>query len=103
MGHERLILFDAARFGRALELDTPAKAKHKICFGSTYSGGGKVLALMTNLLDAYEKQLGEGRGSTHAIAVLYAGASFIMCLDDTFWAEVLAPYVRKGGIERARL
>jgi len=91
--------FDAALFGRML--NTPAK--HKMCFGSTYSGGGEVLALMSNLLDAYENRLGEGRGSTHAIAVLYAGTSFVMCLDDTFWTKVLVPYVRKGGAERARL
>ncbi len=93
------LAFDVKRFGHTL--NTPAK--HKMCFGSTYSGGGEVLALMSNLLDVYEKRLGEGRGSTHAIAVLYAGASFIMCLDDTFWTEVLVPYVHKGGAERARL
>jgi len=93
------LAFDAARFDRTL--NTPAK--HKMCFGSTYSGGGEVFALMSNLLDAYEKLLGEGRGSVHAIAVLYHGASFVMCLDDTFWTEVLAPYVHKGGADRARL
>lgn len=78
-----------------------APAKHKMCFGSTYSGGGVALELMTHFLDSYERR--EGPGTAHAIAVFYRETAFAMALDDGFWRDVLAPYVRKGGAERAQI
>jgi intracellular sulfur oxidation DsrE/DsrF family protein len=89
--------FDSERFDTILN----APSKHKMCFGSTYSGGGTVLDLMTHTLDAYENR--EGPRSAHVVAVLYHGTSYTMALADTFWHDVLEPYVRKGGAERARL
>ena len=91
-------VFDEARYKAILA--TPAA--HKMCFGSTYSGGGEVLFLMNNLLNAYDDRSNQPH-STHTIAVLYHGASFTMALDDSFWKDVLAPYVKKGGSEAAQL
>ena len=86
-------VFDEARYEAILA--TPAA--HKMCFGSTYTGGGEVLFLMNNLLNAYDDHSNQPH-STHTIAVLYHGASFTMALDDS-----LAPYVKKGGSEAAQL
>jgi intracellular sulfur oxidation DsrE/DsrF family protein len=90
--------FDRERFDQILH----RAAYRRMCFSTRFPADGEILFLMKNFLDAYDASATTAKHA-QAVGVLYHGVSFIMALDQPFWSNVLAPFVRKGGVERERL
>jgi intracellular sulfur oxidation DsrE/DsrF family protein len=83
--------FDERAFSRLLNKDS----RHRQCFGNTQIKDGEVLGSMSNSLNAYEFDLGEGPTSMRVIAVLYHSIGIAIGLDDNAWNELLIPAIPK--------
>ena len=91
--------FNKAAFERILS----KPAAHKQCFGIKRMDGGSGLFAMNNTIQAYEEYYDERPAATQTVGVLYHGAAILMALSDSFWNDILVPYVKKAGAQEADL
>jgi len=71
---------------RALENAAEQPFRHRQVFAARGADAQALLNEMTNSLDVYEHDLGEGPGTLHVAAVLY-GSAVIVGLDNAAWSR----------------